>query len=102
MMNMHEQLPFGALAVTRILPLGSEQTFTPAAAANRRTRRCLWVELPVGFPVLVLSVLRIFGGRPQRIWMPFVMQQVTRRDIKNANDGAPCRQYKISTRQPGL
>jgi hypothetical protein len=57
MTNMHEQLTFGALALTRILPPRSEQTFTPAAAANRHSRRCLWVKVPVGLAVLVLSAL---------------------------------------------
>jgi holin-like protein len=66
MTNMHEQLPFGALALTRILPPRSEQIFTPAVAANRRTRRCPWVELPVGFAVLVLSVL---AGEQFKIWL---------------------------------
>ena len=63
---MHEQFPSGALAVTRILPSRSERTFTPPAAANRRTRRCLWVELAVGSAVLVLSVL---AGEQIRIWL---------------------------------
>jgi holin-like protein len=66
MTNTHEQFPSGALALTRILPPASEQTFTPAAAANKRSRRCLWVELSVGFAVLILSVL---VGEQIKIWL---------------------------------
>lgn len=63
---MHEQFASGALAVTGILPPRSEQTFTPPAAANGRTRRSLLVQLPVGFAVLILSVL---AGEQIKIWL---------------------------------
>jgi LrgA family len=66
MTNIHEQSRSDAIAVTRILLPGSEETLTPAGAANRRTRRCIWVELPVGFAVLTLSVL---AGEQIKIWL---------------------------------
>jgi putative effector of murein hydrolase LrgA (UPF0299 family) len=65
---MHEQSRSDAIGVTRILLRGSEEKFTPASVAERRTRRCIWVELPVGFAVLTLSVL---AGEQIKIWLHF-------------------------------
>jgi holin-like protein len=64
MTNMQKGPGSGALSAVDSSRVGSKTT-TPTAFANSRVRH-LWIDLPVGFAVLVVSIL---AGEQLKIWL---------------------------------
>lgn len=65
MTNMQKPPGSGAMSAADLSPLTSKAT-TPAAFANGRVRRHFWIDLPLGFAVLVVSIL---AGEQVKAWL---------------------------------
>jgi holin-like protein len=63
---MQKQPGSGVMSAAQLSPLGSKATAPAACAANSRVRRRFWIDLPVGFAVLVLSIL---AGEQVKSWL---------------------------------
>ena len=64
MTNMQKGPGSGAMSAGDVSPVSSKTT-TPAAFANSRVRR-FWIDLPLGFAVLVVSLL---AGEQVKMWL---------------------------------
>jgi holin-like protein len=66
MTNMEKQPGSGVMTAADLSSLGSKGVTEAAFAANSRLRRRFWIDLPVGFAVLVLSII---AGEQVKIWL---------------------------------
>jgi holin-like protein len=63
---MEKQPEPAAMSAAQFSPRGNKAAAPIAYTANSRVRRLFWIDLPVGFVVLVLCML---GGEQAKMWL---------------------------------
>jgi holin-like protein len=63
---MERQPEPAAMSAAQFSPRGNKAAAPVADSANSRVRRHFWIELPIGFAVLVVSLL---AGEQAKIWL---------------------------------